>query len=172
MLQYREKNIDDSSYLKVAKKLCELCHRYNALFVINDRVDMVLAVNADGVHIGQEDIPVKIARKILGPKKIIGCSTTNSLEMKEAIEGGADYIGIGPMYSTPNKLGKEAIKSDYLNYVAENCILPWFAIGGININNIGDLVALGVKQIAVISLIMEAENPEEITRSLTQNRLS
>ncbi len=172
ILQYREKNIDDSSYLEVAKKLCELCHRYNALFIINNRVDMVLAVNADGVHIGQEDIPIKIVRKILGPKKIIGCSTTNPLEMKEAVEGGADYIGVGPMYSTPNKLGKEVIKSDYLNYVADNCIIPWFAIGGINISNINDLIALGVKQVAVIRLIMEAENPEEMTRSLIQNYLS
>ena len=133
---------------------------------------MVLAVNADGVHIGQEDIPIKIVRKILGPKKIIGCSTTNPLEMKEAVEGGADYIGVGPMYSTPNKLGKEVIKSDYLNYVADNCIIPWFAIGGINISNINDLIALGVKQVAVIRLIMEAENPEEMTRSLIQNYLS
>lgn len=172
ILQYREKNIDDHSHLKMAKKLCELCHKYDALFIVNNRVDIALAVNADGVHIGQEDIPIKTARKILGPQIIIGCSTTNSLEMKKAVEGGADYIGVGPMNSTPNKPRKKTIKSDYLNYVANNCTIPWFAIGGIDINNINDIIALGVKQIAVIRLIMEAENPEEITKSLIQDYLS
>ena len=172
ILQYREKNISDSSYIKVARKLCELCHQYDALFIMNDRVDIALAINADGVHIGQEDISIKIAREIIGPQKIIGCSTTNPLEMEKAIEEGADYIGVGPIYPTPNKPEKETIQSDYLDYVINKCTIPWFAIGGINIDNIKNITDLGVKQVAVIRLIMEADNPEEMTKFLLKNYLS
>ena len=92
--------------------------------------------------------------------------------MEKAIEEGADYIGVGPIYPTPNKPEKETIQSDYLDYVINRCTIPWFAIGGINIDNIRNITDLGVKQVAVIRLIMEADNPEEMTKFLLKNYLS
>jgi thiamine-phosphate pyrophosphorylase len=164
LVQYRSKDADDIVKLSQAYKLCQLCHTYGALFIVNDRLDLALAVNADGVHLGQQDLPVGLARQILGNHKIIGKSTTNAQEMAQAIAAGADYIGVGPVYETPTKEGKAAVGLEYVRYAAANATIPWFAIGGINQNNVIEVLKAGANRIAVVRAIMEAEQPAEVTQ--------
>ena len=164
LVQYRDKDKDDNLRLGVAQELCQLCHQYNALFMVNDRVDIALAVNADGVHLGQQDIPIALARDILGSGKIVGRSTTNKEELTKAISEGADYVGVGPVYQTPTKPGKAAAGYDYISYVVKNCPIPWFAIGGIDLSNINKVLAAGVERIAIVRAIMQAKQPSLITR--------
>ncbi|TAF09370.1 MAG: thiamine phosphate synthase, partial [Nostocales cyanobacterium] len=135
-----------------------------ALFIINDRVDLALAVDADGVHLGQQDMPIAVARQLLGPQKLIGRSTTNSHEMQRAISEGADYIGVGPVYETPTKAGKAAAGLDYVKYAAKNSPIPWFAIGGIDTSNINDVIDAGAQRVAVVRSIMQAEQPTLVTQ--------
>ena len=166
LVQYRDKNTDDLIRFQNAQKLCQLCHDYGALFLINDRVDLALAVNADGIHLGQQDLPIAIARQILGPNRIIGRSTTNPQEMAKAIAEGADYIGVGPVYETPTKVGKAAAGLDCVSYAGENSPVPWFAIGGIDQTNLGDVLKAGAKQVAVVREIMQSPDPTKATQDL------
>jgi thiamine-phosphate pyrophosphorylase len=166
LVQYRDKNTDDLIRFENAQKLCQLCHDYAALFLVNDRVDLALAVNADGIHLGQQDLPIAIARQILGPNRIIGRSTTNLEEMAKAIAGGADYIGVGPVYETPTKVGKASAGLAYVSYAAQNSTLPWFAIGGIDQGNLQDVLKAGAKQVAVVREIMQSPDPTKATQSL------
>jgi thiamine-phosphate pyrophosphorylase len=164
LLQYRDKIADDKDRLAIAQKLREVCHQYGALFIINDRVDLALAVNADGVHLGQQDISIALARKLLGPQRLIGRSTTNADEMQRAIAEGADYIGVGPVYETPTKVGKAAAGLDYVRYAAAHSPIPWFAIGGIDVNNVLEVIAAGAERVAVVRSLMEAEQPTLVTQ--------
>ncbi len=166
LVQYREKKIDDIVRLDIAQKLCELCHKYDALFIVNDRVDIALGVDADGIHLGQQDIPIALARRILGPNKIIGRSTTNSEEMEKAIAEKADYIGVGPVYATPTKPDKKAAGLDYVKYAAETSPIPWFAIGGIDEHNVTEVMASGATQVALVRAIIEANDPRIATQEL------
>ncbi|WP_341736287.1 thiamine phosphate synthase [Microcoleus sp. CAWBG640] len=164
LVQYRDKTSDDGVKLDNVRKLCELCHRYDALLIVNDRVDLAIAADADGVHLGQQDLPVAEARKLLGPGRTIGRSTTNAQEMQRAIEEGADYIGVGPVYSTPTKPDKQAAGLDYVRYAAAKSPIPWFAIGGIDINNLDEVLNAGASRVAVVRSIMEAEQPTLVTQ--------
>jgi thiamine-phosphate pyrophosphorylase len=164
LVQYRDKNASDGERLSYAQQLCRLCHQYGALFLVNDRVDIALAVDADGVHLGQQDMPINAARQLLGPHKIIGSSTTNPEEMQRAIQGGADYIGVGPVYETPTKVGKPAAGLEYVRYAAQHSPIPWFAIGGIDVNNINDVILAGAERVAVVRALMEAEQPTLVTQ--------
>jgi thiamine-phosphate pyrophosphorylase len=164
LVQYRDKQNDDETRLQNAEKLSQLCHRYDALFIMNDRVDLAIASNADGVHLGQKDIPISLARQLLGPQRIIGRSTTNPQEMQKAIDAGADYIGVGPVYETPTKADKPPAGLEYVRHAAENCSIPWFAIGGIDMNNFDDVMSIGGERIAVVRAIMEAEQPTLVTQ--------
>ena len=143
-----------------------LCHQYNALFIVNDRVDIAAAADADGVHLGQQDLPMDITRKILGPGKIVGRSTTNPQELKRALDEKADYIGVGPVHETPTKPGKAAAGNEYVRYAAEHATMPWFTIGGLNADNLEPTLAAGATRIAVVRALMAASNPAEIARSL------
>jgi thiamine-phosphate pyrophosphorylase len=164
LVQYRDKNQEDVVRLANAQKLCQLCHQYGALFFVNDRADIALAVGADGVHLGQQDLPISLARQILGTHCLIGRSTTNPQEMQQAIAEGADYIGVGPVYETPTKAGKAAAGLEYVRYAAANSPIPWFAIGGIDQENVQDVINAGAKQVAVVRAIMQAENPTAVVR--------
>ncbi len=159
LVQYRDKQTNDVERLEIAHQLCQLCHEYGALFILNDRVDLALAVNADGVHLGQQDISVALARQILGAQKIVGKSTTNPEEMAKALQEGADYIGVGPVYETPTKAGKAAAGLEYVRHAAKHATVPWFAIGGIDSSNIDDVLDAGAPAIAIVRAIMNAENP-------------
>jgi thiamine-phosphate pyrophosphorylase len=164
MVQYREKIADDSVRVAHAAKLRQLCHQYGALFIMNDRVDLALAVNADGVHLGQQDISIALARQLLGPQRLVGRSTTNPEEMQRAIQEGADYIGVGPVYETPTKVDKAAAGLDYVRYAAENASIPWFAIGGIDANNLNDVLEAGAERVAAVRAIMQADQPMLMTQ--------
>ncbi len=134
------------------------------MFIINDRVDLALAVDADGVHLGQEDLPIAVARQLLGPQRIIGRSTTNPEEMHQAITQGANYIGVGPVYETPTKAGKAAAGLEYVRYAAQHCSIPWFAIGGIDVDNVHDVIAAGAERVAVVRSLMQAQQPTLVTQ--------
>lgn len=164
LVQYRDKTADDTIRMNNALKLCQMCHHYGALFIMNDRVDLALAVDADGVHLGQQDLPLPLARQLLGSQKIIGCSTTNPDELQRALQGGADYIGVGPVYETPTKAGKPAAGFDYVRYAAEYSTVPWFAIGGIDTDNLNEVLSAGGERVAVVRAIMHAENPALTTQ--------
>lgn len=164
LVQYREKTEDDSVRLSHAQKLRQMCHHYGALFIMNDRVDLALAVDADGVHLGQQDVPIALARQLLGPQRIIGRSTTNADEMQRAIAEGADYIGVGPVYETPTKVDKPAAGLEYVEYAAKHATIPWYAIGGIDPTNINEVLSAGAQRVAIVRAIMQAEQPTLVTQ--------
>ncbi|MCU0571321.1 MAG: thiamine phosphate synthase [Oculatellaceae cyanobacterium Prado106] len=171
LLQYRDKLTDDAIRFENARKLKQLCQQYQALFIVNDRVDLAIAVDADGVHLGQQDMPIATARQLLGSQRIIGRSTTNPNEMQRAIQEGADYIGVGPVYATPTKEGKAATGLDYVRYAVTHATVPWFAIGGIDAENLPDVLAAGAQRVAVVRAIMQAEQPTLATRGLRSRLL-
>ncbi|MBD2313314.1 thiamine phosphate synthase [Desertifilum sp. FACHB-1129] len=164
LVQYRSKTADDLVRLEEAQKLRSLCDRYGALLIVNDRVDIALAVDADGVHLGQQDIPIGLARQLLGPQRLIGRSTTNPEEMQRAIAEGADYIGVGPVYATPTKADKAAAGLEYVRYAAEKASVPWFAIGGIDLENLNQVLDAGATRISVVRAVMQAEQPTLTTQ--------
>lgn len=164
LVQYRDKNADDTTRLRIGRELRTLCDRYGALFIMNDRVDLALAVEADGVHLGQQDIPIAVARQVLGANRIVGRSTTNPDEFHRAIQEGADYIGVGPVYETPTKAGKAAAGLDYVRYAAEHSPIPWYAIGGVDADNLNDVLGANAERVAVVRSIMQAEQPTLMTQ--------
>jgi thiamine-phosphate pyrophosphorylase len=166
LVQYRDKDAEDPVRLERAMGLRSLCHQYNALFIVNDRVDLALAVDADGVHLGQQDLPVAIARQLIGSNRIVGRSTTNPEELARALEEGVDYIGVGPVYATPTKTDKAVAGLDYVRYAAIHSTLPWFAIGGIDEQNLAEVVAVGAERVAIVRAIMKAEDPARAAQRL------
>jgi thiamine-phosphate pyrophosphorylase len=164
LVQYRDKQTDDILRYQNALQLSRLCRQYGALFIINDRIDLALAVDADGVHLGQQDLPVELARQWLGPGRLIGRSTTNPDQLQKAISENVDYIGVGPVYETPTKAGRPASGFSYVRYAAEHAPMPWFAIGGIDAENVADVVAAGAERVAVVRALMQAEHPGMIVQ--------
>ena len=171
IVQYREKLLNDNEKVTQAKDLASLCKKYNSLFLVNDRIDIALAVDADGIHLGQEDIPTKIARRILGSEKIIGRSTHSLEEIKNAEEEGCDYIGIGTIFSSETKKKLKSIGIDYLKKGLNKTLLPAFAIGGINSSNIHKLSQINNLRIAISDAIINSKDPfattEELSKFLT-----
>ncbi|MDX1976228.1 MAG: thiamine phosphate synthase [Pseudanabaenaceae cyanobacterium bins.68] len=165
LVQYRQKEGTDRQRFANSLALCQLCHRYGALFLVNDRPDIALAVGADGIHLGQTDLPVATARSLLGDEKIIGMSTTSPGELEIALAAQVDYLGAGPVYATPTKPGKAAAGFSYLEYVATHTNLPWFAIGGIDLENLSQVLAAGVTRVAVVRSLMTASDPQVSTQA-------
>lgn len=164
LVQYRDKEADDLVRLRNAEKLRQLCHEYDALFIVNDRVDLALAVDADGVHLGQDDMPLEWARRMLGEHKIIGRSTHSPEELESAIAEGADYVGVGPVYETPTKAGRPAAGLDYVRHAAAHCSIPWYAIGGIDTQNIHDVLNAGAERVSIVRAIMQSDQPTYATQ--------
>ena len=165
LVQYRDKTADDEVRLSHARTLCQLCHHYEALFIVNDRVDLAIAVDADGVHLGQQDLPIALARQLLGSQRLIGRSTHCPDDLHRALQEGADYIGVGPVYETPTKAGRAAAGLDYVRYAAAHATVPWFAIGGIDTTNLHEVLAARVKRVAIVRAIMQADQPTATTQS-------
>lgn len=161
LIQLREKSHDAKKIIRLGKKIRELTSIYDAIFILNDRIDIAQIVDADGVHLGQDDIDIKDARNILGDKMIIGISTHCPEQAQKAVEQGADYIGVGPIFSTPTKPGRIAVTTDYSKWVAQNIDIPWYAIGGIDLNNVQQVLDSGAKRIAVVRAIINADSPSE-----------
>ena len=171
IIQLRFKQGKDSDNLKFAIKVRELCNSFDALLLINDRVDIASACKADGVHLGQDDMDIKSARNILGFSKIIGISASNEWDIKKAIKDGCDYLGIGPVFATTTKKEKVPLGIDTLKSLTRDISIPWFAIGGIKEENIYLLKENNISKIAIISDLINSENPKEkaimIINSLT-----
>ncbi len=166
IVQYREKVLHDKEKVSQAKRLASLCKKYNSLFIVNDRIDIALAVDADGIHLGQEDIPPITARKILGADKIIGRSTHCIEDIKNAEVEGCDYIGIGSIFSSKTKTRLNPIGINYLKKGLNETLLPAFAIGGINSSNINELNKINNLRIAVSDAIINSTNPFLTTQEL------
>ena len=166
IVQLREKNKPASKIIEYGKIIRQLTSEYGALFIVNDRVDLAQILNADGVHLGQDDIDILSARKILGEKMIIGISTHKPQDAIEAMKNGADYIGVGPIYKTPTKPNREAAGLDYLKWAVDNVDIPFYAIGSIDLNTIDEVVEYGTKRVALVRAIMNSDNIEETVRIL------
>ena len=158
MVQLREKNADGKEFLEKAIKLRKLTNKYNTTFVINDRIDIAILVDADGVHIGQSDIDAVSARKLLGDNKIIGVSARNLQEAKIAKENGADYLGIGAMFSTSTKMDAKLVSFDTLEEITNKVDLPFVLIGGITLDNVERLKKFNPDGYALVSGILGADN--------------
>ena len=161
IIQLREKNRPAKEIIKLGKRIRELASNFNALFIVNDRIDIAKIVKADGVHLGQDDISLDIAREILGDEYIIGISTHCPDDALCAMKGGADYIGVGPVFKTPTKPGRIPVGLEYVKWAGENVNIPFFAIGSIEPDNIDDVIKAGANRVAVVRAIMNSENPKE-----------
>ena len=168
IIQLRDKLLSKGELLPIAEQLRNLCAEKNVLFIMNDYLDVALAVDADGLHVGQNDLPIKIARQLLPIDKILGGSVT-TVEQTIVLESeGADYIGVGAMYPTKYKETATVIGLERLHQIREVTSLPLVAIGGIEKNNAAEVMAAGANSIAVISAVLDAESPEEATRQLVE----
>lgn len=154
LIQLREKNATSLEFYSLAVKVKELTSKYNIPLIINDRVDIALAVDADGVHVGQDDMPANVVRDILGKDKIVGVSTATLEEALKAIEGGADYIGVGALFPTDTKTDTRIVTLDQLKNIKENINIPVVGIGGINENNIKSVSETGIDGVAIVSAIL------------------
>lgn len=166
LLQLRCKTIDDVNFLELAQRFRSLTLRHNALFIINDRADIALICKADGVHLGQEDIPIACARGIVGKDKIIGKSTHSLKQALKAQSEHADYIGFGPIFKTPTKPAVRAIGPDALMTLTKKINIPYFAIGGIDQRNVKRLISCGAGKVAVSSAILSKKNIEKAVKEL------
>ncbi len=166
IVQLREKTRNAAEILELAKKVRLLCDEFNAVFIVNDRVDIAYLSGADGVHLGQDDIDPASARKILGDNAIIGISTHAPEQAKKAVEDGADYIGAGPVFTTPTKPGRASVGLDYIKWVSENIEIPAFAIGGIDLENAESVLETGIGRIAIVRAVMNASDPKSAAESL------
>ena len=163
-VQYRDKNASRRKFYEEAIKLKDLAGKHNAVFIVNDYSDIALAVDADGVHLGQDDLPVKEARKILGKGKIIGVSTHNIEQALEAEQAGADYIGFGPVFHTSTKDAGSPRGIDLLGEIKNKVSIPVAAIGGINLGNIHSVLETGADAVAVASAILKGDIEENAGR--------
>lgn len=161
VIQLREKSRPASEIVALGKKIRALTSEFGAIFIVNDRVDVAKIVQADGVHLGQEDIVPAMARVILGEKAIIGVSTHCPEHALKAMEEGADYIGVGPVFKTPTKPNKTPVGLEYVKWARLNCDIPFFAIGAINLENLCEVTQAGATRVAVIREIMYAKNIKE-----------
>jgi len=175
IIQLREKNGKESEVLKLAQEIKKLIYNTDILFIINDRLDLALAADADGVHLGQDDLPLDQARKISPTGFLIGLSTHSIEQGKEGINSSADYLGIGPVFQTPTKPNYKVAGLEYVEWANKNSIdKPFFAIGGINETNVDKVINAGASKIAVVRAIMSSENPrqsaEEIKKVISQSQ--
>jgi thiamine-phosphate pyrophosphorylase len=160
LIQLREKEMEAGDIVRVGGPLARACADANVCFVLNDRADIALALDAPGVHLGQKDLPVSVARRILGTA-IVGCSTHSEADIDSIARSDApvDYIAVGPVYETPTKPGRPAVGLDLVRYAARHAPVPWFAIGGINASNLDEVLEAGARRIVVVRAVTEADDP-------------
>lgn len=166
LIQLREKDKTIREYISIAEKVHEITQRYDIPLIIDDRVDVALAINAEGVHVGQSDMPVDMARKLMGNDKIIGATTKTVSQAVEAYEKGADYLGVGAIYPTTTKVKTVLTSVDTLKEIVKAVPVKVNAIGGLNKDNIHVLKDSGIDGICVVSAIMKSENPRTAAEEL------
>lgn len=166
IIQLREKDVDDRTLLAKAREVRELTRQRGALFIVNDRPDIALLAEADGVHLGQDDLPLQEARRLLGPDALIGVSTHDIYQVRRAVLEGASYIGVGPTFPSQTKTFDAFPGLDFVRAGVAETTLPAFALGGITLENVGDVVAAGCRRIAVSQALCAAEDPRAAARTL------
>ena len=164
VVQLREKTMPLSDLYPVARALQRRCREAGCLFIVNDRVDLALAVDADGVHVGQEDLPALEARRLLRPGMILGVSTHDEDQARRARDDGADYVAVGSMYPTGSKPGFRLVGPELLSRVRPEIPVPLVAIGGITVDNVAEVIRAGADAVAVISAVCAAADPAAATR--------
>lgn len=169
IVQLREKDKDTGNLYNIAVKVKEITDKYDVPLIINDRIDIMLAVDCAGIHIGQSDMPCKVARKIIGNEKIIGVSAHNVEEALKAQKDGADYLGCGAIYSTSTKKNANDMTKQCLEKIVEAVDIPVLAIGGLNTENVESLKDTGISGICVVSAIMNSDNPEKTAEKLLKS---
>jgi thiamine-phosphate pyrophosphorylase len=167
MIQLREKEMEAGDVIRIAEPIAAACAEADIPFIVNDRPDIALAVSASGVHLGQNDLPLSIARRIVGAKAIVGLSTHSSGDIA-AVPSGVEYIAVGPLFETPTKPGRPAVGLDLVRYAAAAVSLPWFAIGGINASNIESVLEAGARRVVVVRALTEAKDPMVQARQLSE----
>jgi thiamine-phosphate pyrophosphorylase len=167
VIQLRDKTLGVADLIAAAREFRAAADRFRALFVLNDRPDLVAACDADGVHVGQDDLSPAEARGILGAERIIGRSTHAPAQADVASSDvDVDYLAVGPVHATPTKPGRPAAGLEYVAYAARTVTKPWFAIGGLDAGNVDAVVARGAERIVVVRAITEASDPEAAARVL------
>jgi thiamine-phosphate pyrophosphorylase len=168
-IQYRQKSGSTREMIEIAQNMKQLCTEAGVTFIVNDRLDVAIAVEADGVHLGQEDFPIPLARELLGEGRIIGGSAATIAEARNCLSEGADYVGFGPVYTTTSKDDAGPVSGiDILKQVVETIPLPIIAIGGVDAQNTPEVMRAGAHGIAVISAVCCQDDPEQATNSLFQ----
>ncbi|RKM58178.1 thiamine phosphate synthase [Butyrivibrio sp. X503] len=167
-VQIREKNKTTAEYIDLVSKALEITRKHNVPLVVDDRVDVVLATGADGVHVGRDDMPVETARKILGKDKIVGATTKTVEQAVAAYKAGADYLGVGAIYPTTTKVKTVLTSTDTLNDICNAVPIPANAIGGLNKDNLGVLKGIPIAGVCVVSAIMKADDPRKASRELVE----
>lgn len=165
-LQIREKDRSTREYIALAEKVHALTRKYNVPLIIDDRVDVALAMDAEGVHVGQSDMPVATARRLLGKEKIIGATAKTVPQAMEAYEQGADYLGVGAIYPTTTKVKTVLTSTDTLRDICNAVPIPANAIGGLNKDNIDVLAGIPIAGVCVVSAIMKADDPKVAAEDL------
>ena len=170
VVQLRMKDAEAVEVIEIADQFQHVCRDTGVPFIVNDRPDIALALQADGVHLGQDDLPPDVARAILGPGATIGRSTHSRDDIERSLgehaKGLADYIAVGPVHETPTKLGRPGVGLDLIEHAAATVDFPWFAIGGIDTTNVDTVVKAGAKRIAVVRAITQADDPVEAAKRL------
>jgi thiamine-phosphate pyrophosphorylase len=169
LVQLRDKTLDDAGLVAAAGVFREAASEAGALFILNDRPDLVDACDADGVHVGQDDATPAAARAAVGPERIVGRSTHAPAQADAAeADPDVDYLAVGPVHATPTKPGRPAAGLDYVAYAARTVTKPWFAIGGIDRGNVDAVLDRGAQRIVVVRAITEADDPEVAARALEE----
>lgn len=168
ILQLREKNRTTREYIDLAAKVHEITKEYNVPLIIDDRVDVMLAADAEGVHVGAEDMPVGTARKLIGKDKILGATAKTVDAARKAYEDGADYLGVGAIYPTTTKVKTVLTSTDTLRDITEAVPIPVNAIGGLNKDNLDVLKGIDIKGVCAVSAIMKADSPKKAAEELKE----
>ena len=166
VIQLREKNCSSKEFYDLAVSVKKITDKYNVPLIINDRVDIAMAVDAAGVHIGQSDLPADVVRRIIGDDKIIGVSTAKLDEALKAVKDGADYLGVGAMYSRDTKTDARPVTMEELKEIRKNVDIPIVVIGGINMNTLGNFKNMGIDGLAVVSAIVAQPDVEKAAKDM------
>jgi thiamine-phosphate pyrophosphorylase len=169
VIQLREKEASTREFIALGRRLQELCRARQVPLIINDRLDVALVLEADGVHVGQDDMPVALARQLLGPDKIVGATASTSQEARQAETDGADYLGCNAVFYTPTKTDTGApLGIEGFRLLVQTVSIPIVAIGGIKATNAAKLIQAGAAGVAVVSAVMAADDPEAAAREICQ----
>jgi thiamine-phosphate pyrophosphorylase len=166
LVQLRDKHASDDAIVAAGRALREACHAAGALLLVNDRPDLAVACDADGVHVGQDDMAVDDARTIVGDGRIVGTSTHAPEQVDAAEAADVDYYACGPVFETPTKAGRPAVGWDLIGYASGRATKPWFAIGGIDTSGAASAAAAGASRVVVVRAIRDAADPERAARKL------